>query len=107
VVIDAFEGARVPAALVSPEALLDAARVAPLLLINLVDDRTARVVNAVGEAITGAFPGAWRIQGRSGNRVLVGGELRQPTLHRIAGLLAGDPSPAGLETLQVSKRTVR
>jgi hypothetical protein len=106
VVIDAFEGASVPPALVSPDGLRAAARVAPLVLINVVDDRTGRLVNSVAAAIGMAFPRVWRIRGRGGNSVLVGGGLSQPAHQRIAGQLAGDPSPAYLEAMAVSERTV-
>jgi hypothetical protein len=105
VVIDAFEGASVPAALVSPQALREAARVAPLALINIVDDRTGRRVHSVAVALGTAFPGVWRIGGRGDNDVLVGGALSQPACQRIAGQLAGDPSPAQLEAMAVSERT--
>ncbi len=105
VVIDAFEGASVPPALVSPHALKEAARVAPLVLVNVVDDRASRVVNSVAGALGTAFPRVWRIRGRGGNSVLVGG-LTQPACQRIAGQLTGDPSPAQLETMAVSERTV-
>lgn len=105
VVIDAFEGAAVPDALVSPQALGQAARVAPLALINVVDDRTARVVSSIGRNLAGAFGATWRIRGRGGNTVLVGGDLPPPARQRVAGQLAGDPSPAQIEPVRVSKRT--
>lgn len=107
VVIDAFEGASVPPALISPDGLREAARVAPLVLINVVDGRTGRLVNSVAAALGVAFPRVWRIGGRGGNRVLVGGALSRPAHQRIAGQLAGDPSPAELVAMAVSERTVR
>jgi hypothetical protein len=107
VVIDAFEGATVPPALISPPGVREAARVAPRLLVNLVDDRAEREANSVARTLSGAFPAVWRIKGRGGNRVLLGGELSGPVRERIAGQLAGDPSPARLEAIAVSKRTVR
>jgi protein-L-isoaspartate O-methyltransferase len=106
VVIDAFEGASVPPALVSPQGLREAARVAGLVLINIVDGRTGRLVNSVAGALGLTFPEVWRIRGRGGNSVLVGGRLSQPAHQRIAGQLAGDPSPAQLEAMAVSERTV-
>jgi hypothetical protein len=43
IVIDTFLGARVPARLITVEAFTDAARVVPLTLINIVDNRSARL----------------------------------------------------------------
>ncbi|HET9719870.1 MAG TPA: fused MFS/spermidine synthase [Solirubrobacteraceae bacterium] len=105
VVIDAFQGAAVPAELVSAVTLSQAARVAPLVLINVVDDRAARVVCEVTDGISAAFAQAWRIRGRGGNSVLLGGPLSEPAQHRIAGLLAGDLAPAQLDPVAVSQRT--
>lgn len=94
VVIDAFIGAALPPELVTPSALRDAARVAPLTLINVVDDRSARLVRSVTRDLYAAYPGVWRVRGRSGNTVLVGGELSRPVVERIAAQLASDSSPA-------------
>jgi hypothetical protein len=105
VVIDAFQGATVPSHLISSGALREAVRVAPMALINVVDDRRGRLVNAVAEAVQAAFPAGWCIRGRSGNRVVVGGELTPETERRIAGRLAGDPSPARFDPLTVRQRT--
>ncbi len=52
IVIDAFIGARVPERLISVDALSDAARVAPLTLVNIVDNRSGRDVNAATAAMT-------------------------------------------------------
>ena len=107
VVIDAFEGASVPAALVLPESLAHAARVAPLALINVVDARSDREVSSIAGALGSAFSQVSRIRGRGGNSVLVGGELTQPVLARIAGRLAGDPSPAQIQPMTTSGRTAQ
>lgn len=94
IVIDAFVGAALPAGLITPSALAEAARVAPLALVNLVDDRSAWVTGSVTRALHDAYPGVWRIHGRGGNTVLVAGELSPGTVERIAAQLAGDSSPA-------------
>ncbi|HET8977898.1 MAG TPA: fused MFS/spermidine synthase [Solirubrobacteraceae bacterium] len=93
IVIDAFIGAAVPRALVSEEALRDVARVAPLALVNVVDDRSARVVHAVAAGLAAAYPRVWALGGRSGNTVLVGG-VAELDLSRISSRAAADPSPA-------------
>ncbi len=57
IVIDAFIGARVPPRLMTAEALTDAARVAPLTLVNVVDSRSALDVNATTAAMAGRLSG--------------------------------------------------
>jgi hypothetical protein len=95
VVIDAFVGARIPRNLVTVEALTDAARVAPLALINIVDDRSQRDVRAVAAALMEAFAQVWALGGRVGNTVVAGN--RAPAdLERIGARVAADPSPARL-----------
>src|SRR5581483_7887949 len=51
VVIDAFVGAAVPRQLVTVQALVDVARVAPVALINVVDNRAARDVRTVAAGL--------------------------------------------------------
>ena len=48
VVVDAFEAATVPRRLITVQALADVARVAPLALINVLDNRAAREVRTIG-----------------------------------------------------------
>lgn len=96
IVIDAFIGAIVPSALVSNDALLEARRVAPLALVNVVDDRSARVVDAIASTLGAAYPSVWRIGGRGGNTVLIGGSLPEAACERITARLAADASPAHL-----------
>jgi spermidine synthase len=96
VVIDAFVGARVAPGLVTREALADVARVAPLALINVVDDRSAGVVRAIADVLAGVYPAVWSTGARRGNTVLVGGRLAAPEVDRIAAELAADRSPAQL-----------
>jgi len=97
IVVDAFEGARVPARLVSDEALRDAARVAPLTLVNVVDDRLGRDVQAVSAAMASAYPSVWTLGQRVGNTIVAGCTARaEPDLSRIAARAAADPSPARL-----------
>ena len=97
VVIDAFIAASVPRHLVTVEALTDAARVAPLLLVNIIHDRTARDVRAVAASVSAAFPYVWALGARSGNTIVVG-QTAPPSLDRIAALAAADSSPARLTT---------
>jgi spermidine synthase len=97
IVVDAFVGARVPPHLVSAEALRDAARVAPMTLINVVDDRSARQTNAVVAAAASAYPAVWTLGARIGNTIVAGCATgHEPDLARIAARAAADPSPARL-----------
>ena len=93
IVIDAFVGARVPSRLITAEALADLARVAPLALINIVDNRAARHVHAVAAGLALVYPCAWALGGRAGNTVVIAGTA-VPDLDRIAAQAAADPSPA-------------
>jgi spermidine synthase len=95
VVIDAFIAARVPSHLVTVEALTDAARVAPLVLVNVVDDRSARDARAIAAGMSAAFPYVWVLGAPAGNRVVVG-DTGPRNLDRIAALAAAGPSPARL-----------
>jgi protein-L-isoaspartate O-methyltransferase len=96
VVIDAFVAATVPRRLITVESLGDVARVAPLALVNVVDDRFARDVRAIAAGLSSAFPHVWTLGGgRAGNTVVVGAGARLD-LRRIAAAAAADPSPARL-----------
>ncbi|HTP19873.1 MAG TPA: fused MFS/spermidine synthase [Solirubrobacteraceae bacterium] len=95
VVIDAFVAATVPRRLITVQALAETARVAPLALINVVDNRAARDVRAVGAGLATAYPHVWSMGGRAGNTVLVGA-VAKLDLGRIAAHVAADPSPARL-----------
>ena len=95
IVIDAFVGAAVPRRLITAEALSDLARVAPLALVNVVDNRAARDVGAVAAGLAEAYPRAWALGGRVGNTV-VAGSAAALDLPRIAARAAADPSPARL-----------
>ncbi len=93
VVIDAFLGARVPRRLVTAQALGDVARVAPLALINVVDDRAQREVHVVAAGLADAYADVWALGDRVGNVILVGAATplrREP----IAAAAAADPTPA-------------
>jgi spermidine synthase len=97
IVIDAFVGARVPPRLVSLEALRDAARVAPLTLVNVVDNRSARDVRSIAAAMATAYPSVWTLGQPVGNTIVAGSASpRQPDLSAIAARAAADPSPARL-----------
>lgn len=95
VVVDAFVAATVPRRLITVQALAEVARVAPLALINVLDNRAAREVLTVGAGLATAYPRVWALGGRAGNTILVGavGEL---DLGRIAAQAAADPSPTRL-----------
>jgi spermidine synthase len=93
VVIDAFIGAAVPRHLITAEALRDVARVAPLALVNVVDDRSQREVRTVAAGLRAAYPRVWTVGGRTGNAVVTGASTALP-LDRIAAQLAADPSAA-------------
>jgi hypothetical protein len=107
IVIDAFVGARVPAALTTVEALTDAARVAPLTLINVVDNRSAQDVQAAAAVMAVAYPRVWTLGRRPGNTIIVGClATYQPDLARISARAAADPSPARLTPVGHSARSV-
>ncbi|HWC86547.1 MAG TPA: hypothetical protein VG388_08410, partial [Solirubrobacteraceae bacterium] len=89
---DAFIAASVPRHLVTVEAMADVARVAPLVLVNVIDDRAARDVRAIAAGVSTAFPCVWTLGARAGNTIVVG-QTSPPGLDRIAALVAADPSP--------------
>ncbi len=98
VVIDAFLGARVAPGPSSPAALSHAARIAPLTLVNVVDDRAGREVARVAAGLAEAYPRVWTVSGRSHNTVL-GADRGGLDLERVRSPLAADFSPAGLAVL--------
>jgi spermidine synthase len=95
IVIDAFVAATVPRRLITAQALTDAARVAPLTVINLIDNRAARDVRTVAAGLAASYPGVWTLGARAGNTIVVG-TARRLDLDRIAARAAADPSPARL-----------
>jgi spermidine synthase len=95
VAIDAFVSATVPRRLITVEALSDVARVAPLALVNVLDDRAAREVYRVAAGLSAAYPSVWALGARTGNTIVVGSAGRLD-LDRIAAQAAADPSPARL-----------
>ena len=95
VAVDAFVGARVPVGMTTAEAMTDAAAVAPLTVVNVVDDRRGDEVTAVAAALRQAYPRVWSLGGRVGN-TLVAGDRSGLDLRRIAALVAADPSPVRL-----------
>ncbi len=96
IVIDAFVGAAVPRRLITVEALADVARVTPLALINVVDNRAAHDVRTVATGLSESYARVWSLGGRVGNTVIVGA-ARALDLGKIAAAAAGDPSPARLK----------
>jgi hypothetical protein len=100
IVIDAFVGARIPMELISAQTLHQAARVAPLTLVNVVDTRFARDVNAVASAMAGAYACVWSLGKPAGNTIVAGYAAgHEPDLDLIAARAAADPSPARLRSL--------
>jgi spermidine synthase len=99
IVIDAFVGARVPERLITVEAMFEAARLAPLTLVNVVDNRSAKDVRAVASAVALAYPLVWTLGQRAGNAIVAGcAATHASDLARIAARAAADPSPARLTT---------
>jgi spermidine synthase len=97
IVIDAFIGVRVPPRLVTVEAMAEAARVAPLTVVNVVDNRSANDTRAVASALAVAYPSVWTLGQRAGNAIVAGcATADAPDLARIAARAAADPSPARL-----------
>jgi spermidine synthase len=95
VVIDAFVAATVPRRLITAEALADVARVAPVALLNVLDDSSAREVHAIAAAFATAYPHVWTLGGRAGNAI-VAGSATELGLDTIAARAAADRSPARL-----------
>lgn len=103
VAIDAFLGASVPRRLITVQALVDVARVAPLALVNVVDDRAARQIKAVAAALAVAYPRVWTLGERVGNTVVCGSRSKLD-LDVIAAHAAADPCPARLTPPQTIAR---
>jgi spermidine synthase len=100
IVIDAFVGARVPDELISAQTLGDAARVAPMTLVNVVDDRSARRINEVASTMASAYARVWSLGKPAGNTIVAGCAADpQPDLALVAARAAADPSPAQLRSL--------
>jgi hypothetical protein len=95
VVVDAFVAATVPRRLITVQGLAEVGRVAPLALINVLDNRAAREVRTVGAGLATAYPRVWALGGRAGNTI-VAGAVAELDLDRIAAQVAADPSPARL-----------
>jgi hypothetical protein len=77
------------------EALADAARVASLTLVNVVDNRTGRDVGAVAAAMAVAYPRVWALGHQAGNTIVAGSRFaHRPKLARVASLATADRSPA-------------
>ena len=95
IVIDAFVGAAIPPRLITAEALAEVARVAPLALVNVVDNRAGREVRTVAAGLAVSYPRVWCLGGRVGNSV-VAGSVAALDLQLIAARVLADPSPARL-----------
>jgi hypothetical protein len=105
VVIDAFVGAAVPVGLITTEALTDVARVAPLALVNVLDNRTGRELRTVAAGLASAYRRVWTLGGRAGNTIVAGMQASLD-LARIAALAAADPSPARLTEPDAMARSI-
>ncbi len=97
IVIDAFVDATVPRSLITVQAVAEVARVAPLALINVVDDRSARDVSVIAAALACSFEFVWAVGARPGNTVLVAGDAPLD-LELIGAQVAADPSRARVTT---------
>lgn len=108
IVLDAFVGARVPRHLVTAEALADAARVAPLALVNIVDTRRLDDTRAIAAALRSAYPwvAALGARGLRGGNVVLIGAPQAPPVDRIGPRTAADPSPARVVTPAEVRRLV-
>jgi hypothetical protein len=107
IVVDAFVGARVPVSLITVQALTDAARVAPLTAVNVVDNRSARDVIAAAAAMAVAYPRVWTLGHRPGNKLIIGDDAGGgPDLARVGARAAADPSPARLTSADRVARMV-
>jgi hypothetical protein len=93
VVIDAFVGALVPRELIAAAAVAELARVAPLALVNVVDDRSAREVSVIANGLAEVYAHVHSIGGRTRNTVVVGSAERLAA-QQIGPRLAADRSPA-------------
>ena len=95
IVIDAYIGAAVPQRVVTAEALADVRRVAPLAMVNVVDNRAGHVIRRVAAGLAEAYPRVWSLGGRAGNTIVVGG-VAGLDLTAVAAAAVADPSPARL-----------
>lgn len=93
IVIDAFVAGSVPRRLITVQALAEVARVAPLVLVNVVDNRSGYLRRSVAAGLATAYPRVWTLGGRVGNTV-VAGCVAELDWDRIAAQAAADPSPA-------------
>ncbi len=105
IVLDAFIAAVVPRRLITLQALADVARVAPLALVNVVDDRSAREVRVIAASLTSVYPRVFWLGGRAGNTIVAGCAAKL-NLNQIAALAAADPSPARLTAPDAVSRLI-
>lgn len=105
VVIDAYIGAAVPRRLVSVEALADVGRVAPLAMVNVVDNRAGRVMRSVAAGLALTYRRVFALGAGGGNTVVVA-SASNLDLARISARAVADPSPARLTTPTAMARLV-
>jgi hypothetical protein len=105
VVIDAYIGAAVPRRLVSVEALADVGRVAPLAMVNVVDNRAGCVMRSVAAGLAVTYRRVFALGAGGGNTVVVA-SASNLDLARISARAVADPSPARLTTPTAMARLV-
>jgi hypothetical protein len=98
IVVDAFVGARVPRHLVTREAFIECARVAPLTVVNVVDTPGWPDARAIAAGLAEAYLNVAALSSgaRRGGNVVLLGFTSQPRHGRLASMLAADASPARL-----------
>jgi hypothetical protein len=96
IVIDAFIGARVPRHLVTVEAFRMYARIAPLVLVNVIDTPGLPDVRAVAGGLGDAYEHVGALSGGRRGNLIVFGAAVLPNYAVIEGAAAADPAPARL-----------
>jgi hypothetical protein len=96
VVVDAFVGARIPDELVSADAFAQTVRVAPMTLVNVVDDRHLHVVARIADAASRTAPHVLAIGGRGPGNTVIVAATAPLDVDLLAARLAADLSPAAV-----------
>jgi hypothetical protein len=98
IIVDAFIGARVPRHLVTSEAFAEFARVAPLVVVNVVDTAGWPDTRAISAGLSEAYPhvAALSAGARRGGNIVLLGFASTPDYGRLESIFAADASPARL-----------
>jgi hypothetical protein len=98
IMVDAFIGARVPRHLVTSEAFSEYARVAPVVVVNVVDTAGRHDARAIAAGVAEVYPyvGALHSGGRRGGNVVVFGSTKEPSYGQLESAAAADVRPARL-----------